>query len=275
MKDRNSNKISETLYGIDPLYLKLHPTLRYNEDFFEKIVKKYPWLVIYAARKLRNDKFFLERMARTNGMVLKYLQKHYILTTVSANNFRGWEFRKYYVVDEPGIVIDAVKENGLALAYASEKKRNNETTVLAAIKQNWRAFQFCSKKIKRNNKVINFALLNAYSSKEFLTEGFDNENNISNYKIPEQFFTDEQLINFFTDEEQMLQLKKELKKTAFSILQTLDAKKPEDKKYAIKIFELTESSIQEIQELQEKYINLSDYKKDNIIIRIKEQIQEL
>lgn len=273
MGDINTN---EEIYGIDPLYIKLHPTLRYDENFFEKIVKKYPHLVVYAARKLRNNKFFLEKMARTNGMVLKYLQGHYILTKVPANNFRSWEFRKEYVVDEPGIVIDAVNENGLALAYASERERNNETTSWAAIKQNWRAFRFCSKKIQQDNETSNVALLRAYSSKEFLTEGFDNDNNSSKKHItPEQLFTDEQLIRFFTDENKMKVLKKEIKNTASSILQKLDAKKTEDKKYAIKIFELTESSMQEIQDLQEKYKNLSAYKNDNIITQIKEQIQEL
>lgn len=102
----NINSDNE-ICSIVPLYLKLHPTLKYNEESFAKIVKKYPWLVVYAARKLRNDKLFLEKMTRANGMVLQYLQEHYILKTVPADNFRGWEFKKDYIIDDSFIVIES------------------------------------------------------------------------------------------------------------------------------------------------------------------------
>lgn len=266
MGDINTN---EEIYGIDPLYIKLHPTLRYDENFFEKIVKKYPHLVVYAARKLKNNQSFLERMARSNGYVLQYLQEHYILTTVPADNLRGWEFKKNYAVDNPRIVFDAVKENGLVLTYASERNKNNKTIAWIAIGQNWRAFRFCSKKIQQDNETSNFALLRAYSSKEFLREGFNNDNDSIIHITPEQLFNNKQLINFFTDENQMKMLKKEIKNTASSILQSLDSKKENHRKYAIEIFESTKNSMKKIKELQEKY------KKDNTITQINEQIQEL
>lgn len=257
----------------NPFYLWFHPKERYNEEFFEITAKKCPWMFAYAARKLKNNERFLGKMARANGMVLRFLREdeHYILTTVRADNLRGWEFKKVYSIDNSFLVSEAVSQNGLALAYASERMKHNKAIVIDAINQNWRAYRYASKTRRKDDEIINLTLLKAYSSEENLMYvGFEEK-----YDSPKKFFTDDQLINFFTDEKQMEKLKKEIKKTALGLLKDLNPNDPEDKKYAIKVSDNTKVTLRDIKELQEDYIALSAYKKDNIITQKQDEIREM
>lgn len=145
--------------------------------------------------------------------------------------------------------MKAVKQNGLALAYASERKRNNKATVLTAINQNWRAFQFASKGLKKDDEVVNSALLGAHSSKKFLRKGFKNDCVLT----PEALFTEEQFINFFSDEKQMKLLKEKIGETANGLVNNFKGNEKEHAKFAITIRAFTKNSLEEIKKLQKKY----------------------
>ena len=54
------------------------------------------------------------------------------------------------------VVLEAVKQNGLALQFASEKLQDDKNVVLEAVKQNGWALQFASEEL-RNDKDIQIA----------------------------------------------------------------------------------------------------------------------
>ncbi|WP_064581203.1 DUF4116 domain-containing protein [Streptobacillus moniliformis] len=49
-------------------------------------------------------------------------------------------------------VLEAVKNNGWALEYASKELKNDKEAVMAAVKQNGDALQFASERL-RNNEI--------------------------------------------------------------------------------------------------------------------------
>ena len=51
-------------------------------------------------------------------------------------------------------VLEAVKRNGWALQYASDKLKADRKIVLEAVKQNGEVLQFASKELKADRKVV-------------------------------------------------------------------------------------------------------------------------
>ena len=52
------------------------------------------------------------------------------------------------------VVLAAVKQNGMALIFASEELKNDKEIVLAAVKQDEEAFLYASKEIRSKVKVL-------------------------------------------------------------------------------------------------------------------------
>ncbi len=75
------------------------------------------------------------------------------------------------------VVLEAVKQNGLALQFASEKLQDDKNVVLEAVKQYGRALRFASENLRDDKDIVmtavqqnRYALM--YASKE-LQEDYD------------------------------------------------------------------------------------------------------
>ena len=98
-------------------------TLEENTTSFEVI-----------SNNLKKDEKFLKKALQKNGMVLRYLDKHY-----QAN--KEW-------------VLLAVKQNGLSLQYASNMLKSDEEVVLEAVKNEGSAFEFAHQYLKENRAYV-------------------------------------------------------------------------------------------------------------------------
>ena len=82
--------------------------------------------------------------------------------------------------DNKSIVFMAVKENGLALQYASSRLQNDEMIVGVAVKNNGMALQYASDTNKRNAEIVKAALQSnpmaaAYAEDRIITNSVANE----------------------------------------------------------------------------------------------------
>lgn len=82
-------------------------------------------------------------MLKYEAMKEQYQKRMPALATLSAENRNN-----------PDIVKEAIKLDGLALEYASESLRNNPEIVLLAIEKNMDAFNFASKELKDNKSFL-------------------------------------------------------------------------------------------------------------------------
>jgi hypothetical protein len=107
----------------------------------------------------------------------------------------------FEVQDDEELVCIAVKRNGLALQYASERLRNNYEIVMIAVKKNGLALQFASEELKNNGEIVFQAILSAGDALQFVPDALRNNRElILNASrscraelIPEQFLADEDI----------------------------------------------------------------------------------
>ena len=52
------------------------------------------------------------------------------------------------------IIMEAVKQDGLALRYASEQLKNDREFVMEEVKQNWWALYYASKQLKNDREIV-------------------------------------------------------------------------------------------------------------------------
>ena len=107
----------------------------------------------------------------------------------------------FEVQDDEELICIAVKKNGLALQYASERLRNNYEIVMIAVKKNGLALQFASEELKNNDEIVAQAILSAGDALKFVPVELQKNralilNASRNCKaefIPEQFLADEDI----------------------------------------------------------------------------------
>lgn len=107
----------------------------------------------------------------------------------------------FEVQDDEECVRVAVKKNGLALQFASERLRNNYEIVILAVKKNGLALQFASEELKNNGEIVFQAILSAGDALPFVPVELQNNRelilnasrNCRAEFIPEQFLGDEDI----------------------------------------------------------------------------------
>ena len=103
--------------------------------------------------------------------------------------------------DDEEIVCIAVKKNGLALQYASDRLRNNYEVVMLAVKKNGLALEFASEELKNNSEIIFQAILSNGNALQFVPAELRNNRglilnasrNCRAELIPAQFLADEDI----------------------------------------------------------------------------------
>ncbi|WP_044881509.1 DUF4116 domain-containing protein [Neochlamydia sp. EPS4] len=83
------------------------------------------------------------------------------------------EFKNY-----KEIMLAAVKQNGLALQFASRELKEDKEVVLAAVKQNGLALQFASQELKENKEVVLAAVKQNGLALQFVSEELKNGKDI-------------------------------------------------------------------------------------------------
>lgn len=86
----------------------------------------------------------------------------------------------YETIPHPGVilVITAVRQNGLALQYASKIKKMNPDIAVAAVRQNPLALQYVSDKVNQYKGIVGEAVRRNGLSLQFASDGLKNDKDI-------------------------------------------------------------------------------------------------
>ena len=68
------------------------------------------------------------------------------------------------------VILEAVKQNGCALGYASEKLRNDPDVVMAAVEQYGCALKYASEELKNELKIVLKAIKNDEDALEWVSQ---------------------------------------------------------------------------------------------------------
>jgi CxxC motif-containing protein len=79
--------------------------------------------------------------------------KEVVLEAVKQNGY-SLEYASEELKNNKEVVLEAVKQNGYSLHYASEELKNNKEVVLEAIKQNGNSLCYASEELKNNKEVV-------------------------------------------------------------------------------------------------------------------------
>ena len=123
--------VSKNSSNIDVILLTLEVIKNQNRNYFQKTFQ-------FIDQKIKNDLEFFKRAAAINGFFL--------------------EFGGLNVKNDYEIALEAVKENGIAIYFASEELQKNETLIYAAI-NNGAGTKILSKELSTKDNLT-LALLN-------------------------------------------------------------------------------------------------------------------
>ncbi|MDD3397141.1 MAG: DUF4116 domain-containing protein [Clostridia bacterium] len=154
-------------------------------------------------------------------------------------------FRKKHLelADNEKFMLAVCKINGLALACASHRIRNNGHCVMEAIRQNGRAFKYASDRWKNDYRFINTAIIQIYSSKNYLYKKADIK---TIYSETSEVFNRKQLIQFFADPSQVDILKRTIMDNGVEIAQSFKGTKEQTSKHTTQLFKSLEAKFKEI-----------------------------
>lgn len=147
------------------------------------------------------------------------------------------------LADSEKFMLAVCKINGMALACASDRIKNNGRCVMEAIKQNGRAYKFASNKWKADIRFINAAIIQIYSSKNYIKERADIK---TIYSDTQKFFTAKQMLQFFADPVQVDLLKRAIMDNGIEIAQSFKGTKEETTKNTTLLFKSLEAKFKEI-----------------------------
>ena len=100
---------------------------------------------------------FVPEDEQTRGMILKAIKQNWIALQFASETFRN----------DKDIVLAAVKQNWIALKYTSEEFKNDKDIVLAAIEQDGHALEYASEELQNNKDIVLEAVKQyGYSSEE-------------------------------------------------------------------------------------------------------------
>ena len=136
------------------VYLKIHyqKGILVKEEFFNINNSLSPWKTIfYSSNNKRTlvDFAIADKNLRDN--------KELILEAVRDNGF-SLEYASDQLKNDREVVETAVKQNGDALKYASDQLKNDREVVETAVKQNGDALKYASELLKNDHEIVKTAL---------------------------------------------------------------------------------------------------------------------
>ena len=145
-----------------------------------------------------HKKYVLNRV-KESGLRIKTYKNFYndfevILTAVKSNGF-ALNYASDRLKDNKEIVLEAVKNNGMALKWVSPRLQNDKDVVLEAIKNDGWALKYASDKFKDNKELILIALKDEGLALEFVSDRLCNDEEV----VLEAVKQNPKAINFASD----------------------------------------------------------------------------
>ena len=98
-------------------------------------------------------------------------------------------------------ILEAVKQNGVSLSYASDERKNDKEIVLEAIKQNGESLHYVSEELRNDKEIL-------YILKDFLTR---NKNYFSKeYDLLVRYEREGELIKNIDEREKSTKIRKKI-----------------------------------------------------------------
>jgi hypothetical protein len=119
-----------------------------------------------------NKELYKEQKYIKAAFDAKQLHYHYI------KHPKYLEFLTFVSENDQEIVKIAVKQNGLALQFASESLKNDQEIVKIAVKQNGLALQFASESLKNDQEIVKIAVKQNGLALQFASESLKNDQEI-------------------------------------------------------------------------------------------------
>jgi endonuclease/exonuclease/phosphatase family metal-dependent hydrolase len=141
---------------------KVHPT---ELNSVHKIVRN-----IISFNKIYDTPILL-KIIKNNVHILRYFgretyKRYFILEAVKQNGL-ALAYASYKLQKDKDVVLEAVKQNGLALAYASYKLQKDKDVVLEAVKQNGLALLHASYDLRKDRTIVLAAVQENSSALKF------------------------------------------------------------------------------------------------------------
>ncbi len=121
-------------------------TLKANKTFMLQAIKQSGQSFRYVAGTLKDDRAFIFEAIQQNAQSLLYVSK-----TLKNRDF----------------ILQAVKQNGLALEHANDALRADNEVVLAAVKQNGLALAYVAPELREDREIVRLAIQNTYEASKY------------------------------------------------------------------------------------------------------------
>ncbi|EFC44680.1 predicted protein [Naegleria gruberi] len=135
-----------------------------DEEIVMKAVKQNGISLEFASHELRNHREIVMKALQSNGMAFEYasieLQNEKEIVLQTLNSYRYYSgsvidiIRGSFCSNDRDVMFEAVKQEGMALEYASLILKNDRDLVLRAVQQDGNAIQFASDELKRDRVII-------------------------------------------------------------------------------------------------------------------------
>jgi len=86
----------------------------------------------------------------------------------------GLEYASEEIKNDKEVVLEAVKQNGVTLRYASEEIKNDKELVLKAIKQNGAALKYASEELRNDKEIVLVAMEKNETALEYASDELKN-----------------------------------------------------------------------------------------------------
>ena len=123
--------------------------IRNNKETVLEAVKQNLATLQYSGNKLKNDKEFINE-------IINQKPKEFIL------QYAGEDIR-----NDKEVVLNAVKNNGMQLAFISDNLKQDREVVMEAVKENGLALEFANEDLKQDTEIVFEAILQNPKSIEF------------------------------------------------------------------------------------------------------------
>ncbi|EFC41472.1 hypothetical protein NAEGRDRAFT_58778 [Naegleria gruberi] len=135
--------------------------LREDEELILKGLETCPRVLELANDRIRNDRSVVESVLKRDGMQLKYCGESIkndrnIIGIALKQNIESCKFIPAGIVDEQ-LVFRVVLINGLLLVHFPEFNSNRKV-VIAAVKQNGLALEFASNELRSDEEIVKLAM---------------------------------------------------------------------------------------------------------------------
>ena len=127
------------------------------------------------------------------------MEKYIVIDTIKQHPLELEHYPDYH--DDSEVVLLAVKKNGLALQFASERLRNDRDVVAVAVQRNGLALQFASDALKQDKDIVTQAIQSNGAALAHVPAAFLHDRDLilaaachcDAEQIPEEFLSDKEI----------------------------------------------------------------------------------